>query len=375
MNITEVLRKRKEEGIFKVNLVGSKDCLAFWDEYINCVYHNKKLELLNLDVTLQDTLYQFKNSDTLELVNKHGRLLKRFSKFYKSFTGNILSNEVMGILGDCLQTVSENSTKEFFVDIVDKFDWCDGEFGKGGSCWWGQYRMSLPVFQDNGGWCIRFYDINNSGIGRTWLYPVENGILGFNSYGVERNKVSKILKSIFLESGIDLFYTNCSIYNRHNDNIPYINSGTGFVLCQVGYSAQESYDLDMEIPDGMECCRECGEMFSFDDGGGVVNGYSYCDICLSENFSFCDRCNEYENNDEVHGVQGHSRYNWLCEDCADYIGISRCDVCEDYTENCFHFENTGNVYCESCVPNYFYCEVCETDYEGETECPNCEVTE
>jgi hypothetical protein len=72
-------------------------------------------------------------------------------------TGEVIPDNIMGIMGDVLQALINKEGNSIFFDFTNDFDWEDGEFGKSGSCWWGQYSDSLPTFEQGGGWCIRFY--------------------------------------------------------------------------------------------------------------------------------------------------------------------------------------------------------------------------
>lgn len=348
-----------------------------WGEFAHRVYNNTKIEQENLDSKLRDSLIEFAKIDSLDTVNRKGKILKRFSYFYKvENDGEVIPDHIMGILGDILQNlVTKELSMRFFVDFTNSFDWDDGDFGKKGSCWWGSYSASLPTFEENGGWCIRFYDEYKNGIGRTWLYPdpEENVILGFNSYGVERPKVSKIIKKIFLSHGIELHYATCGIENRHNSNIPYINGGTGFVLYDEGDSPQSDYDLDMYVveDENHENCENCGHRIRTDGGDfTIVRDYIFCDDCTNRLFSFCDKCEEYCDTDDVHRVTSSSRYDYLCEHCADSIGMNLCSNCGEWTDCGIITEDTENIFCDDCN-NSFFCEECENYFETHSECPDC----
>jgi hypothetical protein len=335
------------------------------------------------------TSFTLKNGETwdgddLSLVNKSGRLLKRFNKFVKLATGHDLDNATQGKLGDKLQYFV-NAAKTFVIDFHDSIDWQDGMYGHSGSCWFpgGCYEESSEVFDDNGGWSIRFYrDMDDTyGTGRTWVVPMENGIVAFNCYGPSRAEVSKIIKKVFAGHDVELHYKSVSVYNSQDDNIPYVNSGTGFVLAESGHDflSEDRIDLDWEISGhGRYSCDHCGDRVNEDDYFSGPNGDGiYCESCYNDLFSTCEKCCETFDNDDVHSVSG-SRYSYLCEYCLKRIGAAKCGDCGDYSVDDYHImQDSENVYCESCVDRNtkFTCQCGERfEYamdEGQT-CESCD---
>jgi len=378
-DIVQILKQHR--GIEEVVLEKSKDLKEVWENFIYAVYHNALIEKMFWDEKLRDQLLDFELCDSLEIVTKKGRVLKRFAFFYKTQTGEGIPDNIMGILGDLLQSLitKENSLK-FFLDFTNNFDWNDGDFGKSGSCWWGTYSDSLPTFEQGGGWCVRFYNENHDGIGRTWLYPdPECGVLlGFNSYGVERGKVSKSIKRIFAQHNIELHYSRCNIENSNSSSIPYINGGTGFVLYTDDISPEKEYDLDMEVieDENHETCDGCGCRINTDDGEyNSVGDYIYCQSCTDDKLSFCDKCQEFCDKDDVYSVgDKHSRFDCLCEYCAQSVGMVLCSSCGEYSEYVFEAYDSGNCFCESCN-ELFFCEKCENYFENSNECPDCDEDE
>ena len=378
MNTDEIIEILKQhQSIEKVVLEKSRNVSDIWDNFVHIIYHNTRLEIAVWDEKLRTAMQEFQKSDSLDIVNKKGKLLKRFALFYKMTYGEVIPDNIMGIIGDCLQALIQNEMSiEYAIDFTDKFDWNDGDFGKKGSCWWGTYGGSLPTFEQGGGWCIRFYDENKYGIGRTWIYPHPDYdvLLGFNSYGIERGKVSKIIKKIFDSHGIELHYATCTIENKANSNIPYVNGGTGFVLHTNDIQPKDYYDLDLEPIEleNIESCFHCGcRIDTEEDSYNYVHDDIYCEGCTNDLFSFCDKCGEYCNIDDVNSVRdSKSRYSYLCEDCAENAGFVLCSDCHEYSEYCQIAEDTGNAFCESCNPTWS-CENCGNCYENTEECPDC----
>jgi hypothetical protein len=384
--IREILDSHREK--MTVQLDPPDNASAFWGDlfadFIYVIYKDDSKKWENDYTTWHDTYYnlpypqdqtvglshlaiQFRKSeltvngknwegDDLALVNKSGRLLKRFNKFVKLATGHDIDSAMQGKLGDKLQYFV-NAAKSFVIDFHDKIDWEDGMYGHSGSCWFpgGQYEESSEVFDNNDGWSIRFYrDMDDTyGTGRTWIVPMDDSIVGFNSYGPSRAEVSKIIKQVFAGHDVELHYKSMSVHNSQHSDIPYINGGTGFVLAESGHDflTDSSVDLDWEV-DGYSryTCDACGDRVDEDyTFSGHNDDGTYCESCYNDRFSSCDKCNETYDRDDIHSVSG-SRYDYLCEHCLDRIGAVKCEDCGDYSVDDYHImQDSENVYCESCA--------------------------
>lgn len=233
--LINVLRHNKE--MVRIELESKNtNASEFWYSIIADVYNLIPSDKKNTDNKIRDAMISFQETDTLEMVNKQGKLLKRFAKHFKESNGYKLDDKLAGLIGDKLQYYLSKESKVYYADFTDVINWRDGQFGKYDSCWWGQYSDSQEAFISNGGWGIRFYENeeDENGIGRTWIYPKDGMLMCFNSYGVERPNVSKVIKQVYKQSGIILHYKAVELSNSGNIEIPYINSGTGFVLFPEG---------------------------------------------------------------------------------------------------------------------------------------------
>ena len=310
-DIINVLESHNRQ-IVTVTLSSAKDCADFWGEYVTsvyCILPATEITDTNgtfkycLDDKINELLLEFRQVDTLELATSKGKLLKRFFKYFKENTGLKLDDATMGLLGDKLQYYLSNQNNTYYADFTNVINWEDGKFGKDDSCWWETYGDSRDTFINNGGWGIRFYESpdDRDGIGRTWLIPANGCLYGFNFYGIERPKVSKILKSIFAGHGITLHYKQCHIYNSCDDTIPYINghdeSNNGFVLYVDGNEPSDEYDVKMETESREKCCH-CNTSIDTDYRNyQIINDDYYCDDCANKLFSSCDKCGEYYDRD------------------------------------------------------------------------------
>lgn len=372
---------RSHASILEVELPKSQNCAAFWNTLADNMYYNHTLEELGYDNSIRTRLWGFRESDDLDLVNKRGKILKRFARYWKIQEGKDLPDNILGIIGDRLQYFVQNSREpsSYFIDFTDVFDWEDGMYGKSGSCWWGCYSQSVPTFQHGGGWALRFYDSldDRKGIGRTWILPRDSLLICFNSYGIERPIVSKVLKSIFDKHGITLHYKTADVENSQNESIPYVNGGSGFVMYPEPIKESQvysEYDLDMEPwRDTRPECQYCGKHFEYDRLTSV-NGrddYYFCDSCLETACRQCRDCNEwwYDNTRPVEGGEGY-----LCHDCAHNLEDvpDICERCGCYTFEGTLAEDTDSTYCQSCTRDYLYkCQYCQKFYRREYNCAKC----
>jgi hypothetical protein len=394
MNTDDLLKVMREYTghVTHVQVPASKDCTTIWKDLTAAVYYAtsdktfiapKLFEGFSnsdaprcLDYYLRNAMRQFENEDSLEILNKKGRILKRFANYFKRETGCQLDNSVLGIIGDKIQYYLNQESHDYYIDFTDEIDWRDGQFGKSDSCWWGCYSDSRPTYTQHGGWGIRFYRSENpsydNGIGRTWVYPHDGMLFCFNSYGQTRSEVSKVIKEVFAKHDITLHYKVIEISNSCNSDIPYVNGGSGFVLYPHGMTENEipdEYDLDMEHV-RIHSCDSCGRELD-DDNCYSYDDNDYCERCYDRYFRTCECCGETYRKDDIHSTTGESDYSELCEYCANRHGYVLCVNCGQYTQSHSTDEN-DNDYCERCAENLLSeCEFCHASYRYYHECSDC----
>lgn len=153
-----------------------------------------------------------------------GTFAKRVSKFYFQILKLKCPPEFIQEIGNLARShSSEALTYEF--EFVNRIDWQDGDFGDGGSCWWGEYEQARPLLLSNGGLAIRFYH-NNVGMGRAWVVPYGELYIVFNGYGFVSDSTLIIVR--VMAQFLGLSYNRISLVN-HNDLL-YINNDAGYIL-------------------------------------------------------------------------------------------------------------------------------------------------
>lgn len=206
------------------------------------------------------------------------------------------------------------------------------------------------------------------------LYPQDND--GNNSaYTPFRNVVQNILSTIYnfpnlwtvqRGSGYASRYihsdgTHYRDYNhfdsctlsriKGSENDHYINVGHAPICVECG---KEHY-----VDDNINCCgnrcTRCGETLDPDETR-YIDGDPYCYDCTT----YCEHCNEYVSNDDIHDIGGSYRYHWVCTDCRDEY-YERCDNCREWhSRESMYYINSEDIYvCEDCIDDYTYCPICD----------------
>lgn len=291
-----------------------------------------------------------------EQVNRSGKIAKRIRKYFKSIGFPVVSDEALSKVSIILKE-SESKEREYTVDVTDNFNWEDGDFGHGGSCWWdgGDFYYSRNSLDGAGGYALRFYRnvprySNYSdwdGIGRIWILPYKNRILLFNAYGdgVDLGIGAKILQSLFPE----LSNKSISRWHRASCSAMYVNDDRVLVIHDLDDVLEDRIDIDIECiydgPYGSETtCYNCGDSISGDDIYHM-DGDEYCESCYYDLFFNCAHCNDdYSQDDVMISPNGES----VCPRCFHrYYKI--CDECGESIDNDYAYELDEHYYCESCL--------------------------
>lgn len=286
---------------------------------------------------------------------------------------------------DLLQRVGEQAKRHtaqesnYVFDITDRFDWADGDYGDGGSCFWGQCRGHREGMQDSGSCvAIRLYDDHGNGYGRCWVkihqqhdsrfgwYSGPNGpyavippfqqvddelfIVLFNAYGRQLITFARIVEQFF---GAYYLKGNTSTNVYHNSNASYVCGPYHIVKAfdKEGSNPYAVYHFGIEYHDGVEC-YECGE---FVEDYEEVDGQDVCRDCLSDSYEYCDSCEQYVRDHEMFGLIEASQ-EYICQNCRD----SYYDECSHCAEVFPSSSMAGDI-CKSCLRDHYgICELCKS---------------
>jgi formylmethanofuran dehydrogenase subunit E len=301
-----------------------------------------------------------------------GTFPKRVAKYYYQKHQRKLTSDQLGHIGSVMAKHT-NRHNRYTFDFTDSFDWSAGDYGDSGSCYWGCRRGARKLLDESGALAIRFYDENDDGMARAWICRGNGLYYLFNGYGLETADIARIFAQYLGAS-----YRQIDLANNGSDSgIIWINGGTGYAIGpEESVNGMSSYDL--EIAEG-EKCADCGEYHDPEDMTYIDDHGYVCEDCLSD-YSYCEDCDCYYHNDDIHrvyGARGWERY--VCDSCLD--NYSQCEHCEEY----FHSDNVreidGNCVCDKCVENgdYTICDDCGDwhhhnyvrEVDGEWVCDDC----
>lgn len=189
--------------------------------------------------------------------NNYGQAswMKRMAKYMKDTRNITLTAEEKGELGDMVGSVM-NHAHEYVWDIDDMLDWGSGDFGDGGSCFWGDRRGARRVMRDNGGMALRCYE-NGAGVARAWFTEVvseeEPNLFGdergevfvlFNGYGYSTHEMALLLANIVAGSARKIALEN----NGYKYGLVYINN-FGYLIGnpETIHAMDDYYDLGWSV--------------------------------------------------------------------------------------------------------------------------------
>lgn len=300
--------------------------------------------------------------DVIEMSKaKKGKAIS--SHLFKEW-GISLDDETKSKIGTVASEGEDNFTYHFeIIKLEDGVWWEDGDFGDGGSCYWGNNSGARDMLVDNGAYAVRTYgnrdDYNSSyrsGNGRAWLWPlgddkliIWNGYMNSGDhYGRETRHFAGMLAEFL---GVPHKRINLR-NNRDTCGTLYINSGKGFV---IGETPEDFKSYDFAWTDIEQyVCERCGDsvyepIFFHSD--------AYCEYCYNESFVTCDRCEEMTWSDESYYVESNNTN--VCWGCYNYHH-EECAECSEMFEEDDLYENPDNR-------NQHVCRDCRNEIQTRIE--------
>ena len=318
---------------------------------------------------------------------------KLFAKYFKEVFGEKIDPQKLAQVGQIFNQYSSEVKKELIGFFVSELYWRPGDFGDGGSCYWGSYsgaRYALNRHNNTGSFVSfikddgdeKFYPYFRCHFHSGRVEYIGNGeddfvtgLLLFNGYRIYGN-MSTVKLGSYLAQLYGLQSSRVGILNHWDDTDSdvYINGerydcpwddkfyGRGVMVAERKFmdkmrdiETNKYYIVNLEIQyDHGYACVECGSYVSEEDIY-EHNDYVFCESCFDELFFLCDSCENYANRDEEHiTADGYH----VCESCLDYHTIS-CGVCG----NIYYYhepeEVDGLLICDSCIDSEtIVCEHC-----------------
>jgi hypothetical protein len=295
-------------------------------------------------------------------------------------------------MGNIVSSHSEKNAGYKFDFTDDLRSWKSGEFGDDGSCFWQSRDSARTIMTKHGVCAVRFYQPDTGkGVARAWItpdVPEEGMAIVWNGYGFSGDPtriISRILAEYFSQLG---HYREISLFNNKSGaGTVYINGERGYVIAQEEKSKKFStFDFGWNEQIRGTCCH-CNNPIYDNDPYRVESGSYWCQDCFDDNFSICDICDDYFQDENEHIIeQRMSNGQWndlhVCEHCLETRSLS-CGNCGRHTfENSITFVDGISLhYCSECAEDFIgECDICHistanenlTEHES-TEQVLCEV--
>jgi len=305
-----------------------------------------------------------------------GTLPKRVGSLFHKL-GAKLPTDALEQVGNLASSSTERCV-EHVLDFTQHFDWRDGDFGDGGSCFWGGRSGAREMLRGLGAYALRFYSPEHGeGSARSWLVPcIDCGrefFMLFNAYSCGEYNYDALAQARILAFFLGVSYRKCPDLrnNGGTDGVLYINSGMGFAVGateHVGNVTQWDFHCD-EVYCSEYTCVGCGEDLDEDAVVYRADGDddTYCSGCFYERYLSCDRCGGHVwREGGEYTTLADSGEVW-CDSCAGGYAYC-CYSCAESYRNSRH----GSLgpddcwYCDSCYREKFSrCEGCEAAFVTE----------
>src|SRR4029450_13317044 len=168
-----------------------------------------------------------------------GSLPKRIQSYYYKEHGKKLDSVLIGEIGNQGKRHASVATT-LVLDFTKELDWRDGDFGDGGSCFWGK-KTGAPAMIEETGYAVRAYkpigaytpaealkvSRKRRGYARAWFAKVsDNRLIVFNGYGEASITFARWLALLFNCTYKRIGLTN----NGVGEGTLWINGGVGYMI-------------------------------------------------------------------------------------------------------------------------------------------------
>lgn len=277
---------------------------------------------------------------------KNGRIVRRIANAIYKVLDWKLDEEDKRRLSSAIQSATSPHLDAF--DFTKDFQWRAGDFGDYGSCFWSCHSAArFTMEQEPGFYAMRSYDkINGDGNGRCWMYATDREFVLFNAYGPTLMRFASTLRAWYQQYS-DYFVNQkeISLINRGEvSGDLYINHGVARLVSDSElilntWSNAKAYDLDVYVDHALALpvCPMCDDEFEQEYGYTDPNGDLICEHCWNETYTYCERCQETTNVNEIVyvyalGYRGRREEQAWCEYCASH-DAEECDVSGEYWDS------------------------------------------
>lgn len=269
-------------------------------------------------------------------LTKQGKLTTRVRKFYYQ-QGIKCPDSFLTELGNIARAHTEDGTVYHF-DFVNRFHWRAGDFGDSGSCYWGSNMEAREILADNGGLAMRFYDENDRGMGRAWIFPMDHTHVVFNGYGFKGH--STLIIARVLAFHLNCTYKQIKLSNQGTRNgTIWINEGIGYAVGPES-ALVNLRSADLDLPTFEDHCYNCGDALSEYDIYWGADDMAYCESCYYQIFDSCSHCGETHYQQDIRYVDGE----YYCPYCFDRY-CTECAECGEPIVKRSAKQRKGRYYC------------------------------
>lgn len=276
--------------------------------------------------------------------DNQGTFPRRIARYYFKNHKLKCPKGFLAQIGNIARAHSHGGASESF-DFDNDFDWEDGDFADGGSCYWWNGQAGIEALRHNGFMAIRFYESDDSDTGkaRAWLYQLRDNLyILFNGYGYSTLTIAGIFARF-----MNLRYKRIALSNYDNTaGVLYINNDTGYIIGEIdAIERYDSYDFEIDV-DEFDICVHCGRHMHEDDVYFSPYGEPYCEDCFDRFFRSCDYCSDTFNYDDLTYVESVGQD--VCSRCLDR-NFSCCDGCNKYFEPNEMHQHADKLFCWDCL--------------------------
>jgi hypothetical protein len=172
----------------------------------------------------------------------------------------------------------------------------------------------------------------------------------------------------------------CSVCGKKDSDPYHINNKYYCEDC-VENTFNCCYNCGDYIDKSKRICEDCSDDWSVCTGcdecvqdAVEVDGDMYCDDCLCENYSLCEQCDNWVNQNDIRCIGDE----WVCDGCFDRY----CFTCEECGHDYFlnnedYYHHNGYYYCNNCYwEEHFVCDSCgevyhQDNYAEDGLCYDC----
>lgn len=277
---------------------------------------------------------------------REGKFPKRVAKYLHK-QGIKAPPELVSEIGN-IAARHTGRVSRYEIDFTRSIDWSAGEFGDGGSCFWGTHAAARDMLESNGAYAVRFWR-GERGIGRAWLAPLGEALLAFNAYGP--HSLLTIGRILAHAAGWTYRYVKLE-NNSTTTGTLYVNGGNAIAIGPADVLEDLGERIDLQWEDEGERCECCG-CDCTDEYDVSPNGERLCWECFSEHYTSCGYCGEASCHEDVHRCGD----DWYCEHCAERKGFSPCYACAEWSQSVYECTD-GEHRCEDCIGDWSPCDEC-----------------